>query len=169
MSIGMVLNLKDKEWATLPNSDKKYLVSSLGEVFSLKSQKQLKTWENSGGYTSVNLSIRGKRRQYCVSWLVLEAFVGPRPEGYLGCHKNDIKTDNRLENLYWGTNSQNQDDAVRNGRNPLARRDHCKHGHPFSGDNLYISPNGRGRGCRTCRHNSAAKLYLAKTGVLLKV
>lgn len=26
---------------------------------------------------------------------------------------------------------------------------HCKHGHPFDGDNLYVKPNGA-RGCRTC-------------------
>lgn len=28
---------------------------------------------------------------------------------------------------------------------------HCKRGHPFSGDNLYVAPDGE-RGCRTCRN-----------------
>ena len=30
------------------------------------------------------------------------------------CHKNDIKTDNRVENLYWGDRSSNANDAHRN-------------------------------------------------------
>lgn len=33
---------------------------------------------------------------------------------------------------------------------------HCKQGHPFSGDNLYISPVGR-RGCRICRQAACDK------------
>lgn len=48
--------------------------------------------------------------------LVLEAFVGPRPEGMNGLHENDDPADNRLENLYWGTQSQNAFDAIRNGK-----------------------------------------------------
>ena len=35
-------------------------------------------------------------------------------------------------------------------------RTHCKHGHPFSGDNLYLDSNGY-RYCRTCRYNVGVK------------
>lgn len=28
---------------------------------------------------------------------------------------------------------------------------HCPQGHPYSGDNLYVHPDGRHRACRTCR------------------
>ena len=31
-----------------------------------------------------------------------------------------------------------------------ARQTHCSEGHPFSGDNLYVRPNGK-RECRTCQ------------------
>ena len=31
---------------------------------------------------------------------------------------------------------------------------HCKHGHPLSGDNLYLSPKGS-RGCKKCRSKYA--------------
>jgi hypothetical protein len=34
---------------------------------------------------------------------------------------------------------------------------HCPKGHPYSGSNLYIHPNG-GRGCRFCRKEASAKL-----------
>lgn len=46
---------------------------------------------------------------------VLETFVGPCPVGLEACHKNDDKHDNRIENLYWGTRSQNVQDQIRNG------------------------------------------------------
>lgn len=35
---------------------------------------------------------------------------------------------------------------------------HCKHGHPLSGDNLYIRPTGR-RECRACRRDGLARFY----------
>lgn len=39
------------------------------------------------------------------------------------------------------------------GKSPAAEnstKTHCKHGHPLSGDNLYLRPDGD-RGCRECR------------------
>lgn len=41
---------------------------------------------------------------------------GPKPEDKDLCaHKNDIRTDDRPENLYWATHAENAQDAVRNG------------------------------------------------------
>lgn len=36
-----------------------------------------------------------------------------------------------------------------NTRRGLSHRTHCPHGHPYSGDNLYVDPRGH-RQCRTC-------------------
>lgn len=47
--------------------------------------------------------------------LVLEAFVGPCPEGAEGCHNNGNNMDNRLDNLRWDTHSNNVFDAVKHG------------------------------------------------------
>jgi hypothetical protein len=63
------------------------------------------------GYKVV--SIAGMNRY--VHALVLEAFVGPRPEGFDACHNNGNKTDNRLENLRWDTKSANSLDKRRHG------------------------------------------------------
>lgn len=54
-----------------------------------------------------------------VHHLVCSAFHGPKPDGAECCrHLNDIRTDNRPENLAWGTRRDNIDDAIRNNRIP---------------------------------------------------
>lgn len=55
-----------------------------------------------GRYYACVLYRDGKRKQVTVHTLVLETFVGPRPEGALGCHRDDNPENNLLENLYWG-------------------------------------------------------------------
>jgi hypothetical protein len=45
-------------------------------------------------------------------------------------------------------------------RNTQLSKTHCPHGHEYSGDNLYIKPNGR-RECRQCVRDSGAR-YRAK-------
>lgn len=49
--------------------------------------------------------------------LVLEAFVGPCPDGMECCHDPDYNpSNNRLENLRWDTRKANMEDAKRHGR-----------------------------------------------------
>jgi hypothetical protein len=68
------------------------------------------------------------RRQRCakvhqlVHQLVLEAFVGPRPDGMESLHGLGGKLDNRYpENLRWGTSSENHLDQYRDGTMVRAR------------------------------------------------
>lgn len=50
-----------------------------------------------------------------VNRLVAEAFI-PNPNNKpTVCHRNNIKSDNRVENLYWGTVSENTQQAVDDG------------------------------------------------------
>lgn len=46
-------------------------------------------------------------KKYYTHRLILEAFVGPCLPGKEGEHKNRIKDDNRLKNLWWATHSEN--------------------------------------------------------------
>jgi hypothetical protein len=68
-----------------------------------------------GGYAVVDLKAGKRRRNAKVHILVLEAFIGPRPKGMKGCHRNNDRTDARLSNLRWGTNSSNQLDRREHG------------------------------------------------------
>src|SRR3989442_771331 len=70
-----------------------------------------------GGYLAVLLKKNWDKKRKTgvkilakVHTLVLEAFVGPRPEGAVCRHLNGDARDNRPENLVWGTHKQNSDD-----------------------------------------------------------
>ena len=56
-----------------------------------------------------------------------------------------------------GTHLENMRDSFSKGRNPrVIARTHCAHGHPYSGQNLYVQPNGV-RICRACKKRYNAK------------
>lgn len=73
------------------------------------------------GYLKVGLSKDGKVFNIRIHILLAKMFI-PNPHNYrLVRHLNDIKTDNRLENLAWGTDKHNADDCVRNGHHRSPR------------------------------------------------
>lgn len=107
------------------------------------------------GRPRVNLAYNGKTVDAYPYRLVLEAFVGPCPEGMEGLHWDDNPNNNRLANLRWGTRTDNMRDMSRN-ENGNAGVTHCPQGHPYSLENTYIYPGERKhRGCRECgrRHS----------------
>lgn len=116
---------------------------------------------NLNGYRTVSLNRPGVNERRTVHRMVLEAFVGPRPEGLEACHANHDRKDNRLENLRWDTRKANAEDRIHAG-NAIgwnAEKTHCKHGHEFTPENTYVH---RGeRACRTCRSARARAAYRA--------
>lgn len=70
---------------------------------------------DSRGYLVVNLHKMGRQRQMQIHTLVLEAFVGPRPQNLEACHNDGNKINPKLNNLRWDTHSANQLDAVAHG------------------------------------------------------
>lgn len=102
-----------EEWKPVVGYEGLYEVSDRGRVLSLH-RDQLLAPTPHGAYPGVTLCGRGREKRAKVHVLMLEAFVGPRPEGMVGRHLNDQKSDNRIANLEWGTPAQNREDARRN-------------------------------------------------------
>ena len=118
-------------------------------------QKILATRLDTAGYPCVALSENSKVIGLRIHRLMLEAFVGPRPEKAHARHLDDIKSNNVLSNLMWGTPLENSQDKYRNGSgNQHLNKTHCKNGHELSGENLYLSQLPR-RVCITCNRARA--------------
>lgn len=152
--------LQEETWRTIPGYPN-YEVSSSGKVRSLDHVcnrgrthvgRLLTARLQPSGHVTVAVYHDGARRNVGIHTLVLEAFIGPRPEGMEACHWNDIPNDNRLENLRWATRSENCRDSVRNGSHHMARKTHCPKGHEYTAENTYMYPQGR-RACQTCRQD----------------
>lgn len=138
------------EWRDIPNYEARYQVSDDGAVRSLLSGKILKTHPNARGHLRVKLYLggRGTGRTFLVHRLVLLSFVGPAPESMEALHRDGIPSHNTLDNLHWGTKSENTLDSVTHGTHPMSRKTHCKRDHLLAGDNLI--PGKIGRQCRAC-------------------
>jgi len=68
-----------------------------------------------GAHVKVSLAVDAIVTQRQVHILVLEAFVGLRPQGTETRHLNGIPDDNRLVNLRWGTPTENRADTLLHG------------------------------------------------------
>jgi NUMOD4 motif/HNH endonuclease len=115
-------------WKAVLGWEGLYEVSDQGNVRSIRRERMTNFGERfyGGGavkpimgtrkYLVVNLtSPDGRRKQYFLHKLVLEAFIGPRPNGMQACHGNGIRTDCSLVNLRWDSIKANHADKVAHG------------------------------------------------------
>ncbi len=93
-----------------------YAVTRDGRVWSKKTDKWLKPGLGTQGYLLVLPCVNGKNVCMYIHVLICRLFHGSKPQ-WAECvrHLNDIKDDNRAQNLAWGTRSDNQQDRIRNG------------------------------------------------------
>lgn len=116
-----------------------YLVSRTGEVFSLihsrchgrpdrlsDPRRKAMQIDPATGYFNVTLSRKSKQIREAVHRMVARAFIGPRPFADAEVrHRNGIRTDNRPENLLWGSHLENCDDMLRHGTRGIGETASC--------------------------------------------
>ena len=147
----------DEVWLPVVGYEGAYQVSNWGRVRSLpgfaRGARIRKATPAGKGHLRVELSLYNQPRSIYVHRMVLEAFVGPCPDGMEGCHNDGDPTNNHLDNLRWDTRSENVRDAIRHGTysNGRGTRTHCMRGHEFTPRNTYRKPGRNTRECRICR------------------
>ena len=100
----------------IENYEDTYAVSNLGRVKNIKTGKILKEFKNNKGYMLVHLYKNGIEKKYLVHRLVLNTFqANPRKCSDVN-HRNEDKTDNRLNNLEWISHKDNCNFGTRNKR-----------------------------------------------------
>lgn len=159
-----------ERWRDVVRYENLYRVSDRGKVRSLDrviggripgstrrwSGRMLTPVINANGYPQVTLCKAGTKLSAQVHVLTLEAFVGPRPSGMETRHLDDDPANGWLENLTWGTQSENTLDRVRNGIHQQTKRTHCPREHPLSIPNLTACSVQRGwRSCLACQRARA--------------
>lgn len=80
---------------------------------------------NQRGYLRVSVPYPAGVKTVFMHALVLQSFVGLRPEGMECCHGDGDPLNNRLDNLRWGTGRDNAADRRRHGHDPLGEDHHC--------------------------------------------
>jgi len=116
-----------------------YAVTDTGEVWGCRTagwnettngQEYLPYWRqrrlalSRRGYMVIYLRYRKKITVRYVHHLVLEAFIGQRPERHEACHADGDRCNNALENLRWDTRKGNMQDTKRLGCTPSGTKSH---------------------------------------------
>ena len=95
----------------------KYLISTDGQVYSLKSDRLLPQGITNRGYKQVDVcNDEGNKKHMRVHRLVYMAHIGAIPEGMQINHKDENKVNNCIDNLELMTNRENCSYGTRNAR-----------------------------------------------------
>jgi hypothetical protein len=107
-SMGRVRTYKQK-YGKVSSGSQRPLMKNPYEIFG--------RIEKNKGYMLLCLSdINKKRYNIRVHTVVMHTFLGFPEDGMVICHNNDVKTDNRLENLRYDTHLENMKDIARNNK-----------------------------------------------------
>lgn len=115
-------------WKDIPNYEWLYQVSTLGRIKSLwcnfcnnSKEKILKLWDRKQ-YKKVGLYKNKIYTEYSVHRLVAQAFLwlDINDKKTLVCHINDIKYDNRVDNLFLWSHKDNTQDMLLKWRHKWA-------------------------------------------------
>lgn len=151
------------EWVSLNGWEGAYEVSPRGYIRTVERTRSngrryksqlLKPAISPAGYEVVSLQFNGTRKGYLLHRLMLDTFNGPHPaDKPYGLHSDGNPRNNHLENLRWGSNSENVQDAIKHGRNHNLNTTHCPEGHPYSTGNTgeAATPYGTKRYCKSCK------------------
>lgn len=110
-------------WKDVKGFEGLYRVSNKGNVFIVKKGRNQKLLLVKKGYLLCDLYKSGVKKRISVHRLVATHFLDKQLDKNQVNHKNGIKTDNRVENLEWMTNSENMRHAINLGLKKVLKGD----------------------------------------------
>ena len=124
---------KKEIWKPVKGFKKFYSISNFGRIRRdcsghglCKSGRILRIATSKDGYKKICLCKYGKQYTKHIAHMVLEAFIGGRPNGYETNHKDGNKLNNKVSNLEYVTRAQNIAHAWENGlRDSCRGENHC--------------------------------------------
>lgn len=116
--------MKKEFWKDIKGYEGLYQINNYGSVYSLIKGIILKPRISHNGYYRIGLTKDKKQTSYFVHRLVYEAFNGSVPEGMQVNHINEVKTDNRPENLNLMTPKENSNWGTGKWRGGKKRKKH---------------------------------------------
>ncbi len=108
-------------WLQVPGLAGYYEVSSFGRVRTMNWKQRrgcirlMRPFSGHKGHQAIVFTRYAKRLRRLVHRLVLEAFIGPCPNGCEASHKDGNPKNNAITNLVWETPSQNNRRKLEHG------------------------------------------------------
>ena len=100
-----------------------YQINEYGEIRRTDTFKLIRPYITNKGYKAIDLNKDGTKSKFLVHRLVAMHYV-PNPNNYpIVLHKDNVKLNTHYSNLEWGTYSQNNAQAIRDGLNTVPRTD----------------------------------------------
>lgn len=111
-----MMEVNDVEWKSIPNFSW-YLASNTGQILDAAENKLVKQYTHANGYKLVRaMDDYGERKLTGVHRLIYQAFCGIYPKHLEINHKDEVKSNNNIENLEAITRIENCNYGTRNER-----------------------------------------------------
>lgn len=116
--------MANRRWKDIKGYEGYYKISDDGLVFSVRKNKVLKTSKTHYGYEFIVLYAHNTEKTHLIHRLVANEFI-PNPNNY-PCvnHKDEIRNNNKVENLEWCTHKYNNNYGTYRERNSKSHINH---------------------------------------------